>query len=81
MVCHGFWAISVGVVPDLRRSSAIAGGEAFRSIVLGGALESQGMPNMTGRLNEDEVETIRAYLADRARLLAREDDIRRRVRD
>ena len=39
------------------------------------------MPNMTGRLNEDEVETIRAYLADRARLLAREDDIRRRVRD
>jgi quinohemoprotein ethanol dehydrogenase len=74
--CHGFSAISIGVVPDLRRSPAIADAEAFRSIVLGGALESEGMPNMTGRINKDELETIRAYLADRARLLARDDQLR-----
>jgi hypothetical protein len=34
------------------------------------------MPNMTGRINKDELETIRAYLADHARLLARDDQLR-----
>ncbi len=39
------------------------------------------MPNMTGRLNEAELETVRAYLAERARLLARDEQIKDRVRE
>jgi quinohemoprotein ethanol dehydrogenase len=74
--CHGAQAISIGMIPDLRRSPAIGDPEMFRSIVLGGALESQGMPNLSDRLDKDQLETIRAYLADRARLLARDEQLR-----
>jgi quinohemoprotein ethanol dehydrogenase len=80
-VCHGFSAISVGVVPDLRRSPTIGSAGTFRSIVLGGALESQGMPNMTGRLTDKDVESIRAYLADRAHQLAIDDEVEHRAED
>ena len=79
--CHGFKATSIGVVPDLRRSPIIADADAFRSVVLGGALESQGMPNMTGRLTPEQVESIRAFIADRARQLAIDDKVQERSAD
>ena len=40
LVCHGYNAISGGVIPDLRKSGYIADAAAFRSVVLGGALKT-----------------------------------------
>jgi quinohemoprotein ethanol dehydrogenase len=79
--CHGFSAISNGVVPDLRRSPIIADADAFRTVVLGGVLESQGMPNMTGRVTPEQVEAIRAFIADRARQLAIDEAVQAKVHD
>jgi quinohemoprotein ethanol dehydrogenase len=79
--CHGFQAISNGVVPDLRRSPMIADANAFKSVVLGGILESQGMPNMTGRVTPEHLESIRAFLADRARQLDFDEKVQEKVRN
>jgi quinohemoprotein ethanol dehydrogenase len=40
--CHGAGAQSAGVLPDVRRSSALADRNLWRSIVNDGALESAG---------------------------------------
>ena len=74
--CHGFSAISIGVVPDLRRSPIIADKEAFANVVLKGALESQGMPNLSNRVTPAQLETIRACLADRAHQLSIDDAVK-----
>ncbi|MEN0074914.1 MAG: PQQ-dependent dehydrogenase, methanol/ethanol family [Paracraurococcus sp.] len=79
VLCHGFSAISLGVVPDLRRSPVIADPQGFRAVVLGGILEPRGMPNMTGRMTEEQVEQVRAFVAARARQLAEDEAVRAKV--
>jgi len=64
-VCHGFFAVSSGALPDLRFSSK-AVQDAYIKIVLGGALEKAGMPNFSDMLNEEDVAAIKAYVFDRA---------------
>jgi PQQ-dependent dehydrogenase (methanol/ethanol family) len=66
-VCHGDGAASGGITPDLRYASAETHA-AWNSIVLGGALRPLGMPGFAGTLTETEVEEIRLYVLDRARL-------------
>ena len=64
-VCHGDTAVSDGVTPDLRHSPLLAS-DSFFDVVLGGALQSQGMANFSPALNHDQVDSIRAYLIKRA---------------
>ncbi len=61
--CHGMGAVSRRVVPDLKRSAFIQSEEAFQSVVRGGALAKNGMPNFGSALSQEDVEAIRAYLA------------------
>ncbi len=64
-VCHGGY-----LLPELRRSRAIAYGATFRSIVLDGAMSANGMASFKGYLTPEQVEDIRAYANDEAKKLA-----------
>lgn len=47
--------------------------------MFGGALESAGMPDTTGRVSAEQLGSIRAYLAHRARYLAMDDEFQERA--
>ena len=64
--CHDASYGNRGVFPDLRYSAMLRSPEAFRAVVLGGALEKSGMASFKGRLTQDDVQAVRAYLIDRA---------------
>ena len=64
--CHDAQYANRGVFPDLRYSPALNSAEAFESIVLGGALQTQGMSSFKGRLSAEEVQSVRAYMIERA---------------
>lgn len=53
-------------LPNLARSPAILAPEAFRSIVLGGALQEKGMASFRRFLSPSELEDVRAYLLSEA---------------
>lgn len=63
--CHGSGAVSAGAYPDLRASPTVTD-EAFRQIVLNGALALQGMPSFDGKLSDADLAAIRQYLAKRS---------------
>jgi quinohemoprotein ethanol dehydrogenase len=65
-MCHEPPAANRSVFPDLRYSPMLNSAEAFSSIVLDGALQASGMASFKGRLTMDEVQTVRAYLIERA---------------
>jgi quinohemoprotein ethanol dehydrogenase len=68
-VCHGFLAIGGGgTAPDLRLAPAPLDQAAFESIVHGGALASQGMPQFAD-LSAEDLEAIRQYIRSRAQAL------------
>jgi len=66
MVCHGLLAISSGVTPDLRWSSASADPATWKSIVLDGALKDAGMVSFRKEVSPAEAEAIRSYVVARA---------------
>ena len=68
--CHGLNMFSANIVPDLRRSAALGDMDAWKAIVLGGALERQGMVGWSKFLTPESAESIRAYVADEAGKLA-----------
>ena len=68
--CHGPAAASLGPAPDLRFSSADVR-RRFGNIVLEGTLLEQGMPSFRGRLSEQDVGRLQAYVVARARLAMR----------
>ena len=59
--CHGDVAVSGGVLPDLRRSSALTDDNWFE-IVLRGDLQSQGMVSFSKELSRDDAVAIRSYV-------------------
>jgi alcohol dehydrogenase (cytochrome c)/quinohemoprotein ethanol dehydrogenase len=65
-MCHEPPAANRSVFPDLRYSPMINAAESFRAVVLDGALQANGMASFRGRLTSDEVETVRAYIIERA---------------
>jgi quinohemoprotein ethanol dehydrogenase len=65
--CHGLNMMSSNIVPDLRRSAALADRAAWKAIVLDGALRAQGMVSWSKFLSPDAAESVRAYVADEAR--------------
>ena len=66
MACHGDHAFSSGLVPNLRYSKVTTNADAWRSIVVDGALAKQGMPNFGAVLDSDTAEAIRAYVISEA---------------
>ena len=62
--CHGVNAVA-GSLPDLRYLSAAVHAQ-FESIVLGGALEAQGMPGFGDLLNAEQVKAIQQYVLSQA---------------
>ena len=60
-VCHGFFAMSSGVLPDLRMSSPEVFAR-YKEIVLEGELAGNGMASFADHLNEEDVRNIRAYV-------------------
>ncbi len=65
-LCHGDQAYSSGLIPNLRFSPYTNSADAFKSVVLGGTLEDQGMPNYSGVFDEQTIEAIRAYVISEA---------------
>ncbi|MDX6008181.1 PQQ-dependent dehydrogenase, methanol/ethanol family [Cupriavidus necator] len=63
--CHGIGAIAAGAAPDLRASAIPLYGEAFRHIVHGGALVSQGMPRFT-EFTGPQLDDLRQYIRSEA---------------
>ena len=69
--CHGDVAVSGGVLPDLRYSSALASDQWFH-IVLDGMLQPNGMVSFSKELSHGDAESIRAYVIFRANQAAAE---------
>ena len=74
-VCHGSGAVTGGVLPDVRRSAALADSAAWLQIVHGGR-ETLGMPNFSQWITAQEAEAIRAYVAQEARGLYAQEQAR-----
>jgi alcohol dehydrogenase (cytochrome c)/quinohemoprotein ethanol dehydrogenase len=64
--CHEPPAANRSVFPDLRYSAALNSAAAFDAIVLEGALQTAGMASFKGRMSTEEVQSVRAYLIERA---------------
>ena len=63
--CHGDVAVSGGVLPDLRYSSALSS-DLWFDIVSGGSLKSSGMVSFANELSHEDQEAIRSYVILRA---------------
>ncbi|MBO9575700.1 MAG: PQQ-dependent dehydrogenase, methanol/ethanol family [Sphingobium sp.] len=63
-ICHGG-----PVNPDLRRSALLKDKDAFRSVVIGGALAQNGMASFAAYMKPEDAEGIRAYLNGQAKAL------------
>jgi mono/diheme cytochrome c family protein len=62
--CHGTadaFRVS-SLFPDLRYAGALWGAEAFKAIVIDGALQSNGMVSFRKMLTPQDAEAIRAYV-------------------
>jgi len=62
--CHGDVAVSGGVLPDLRHSTALTNDSWFE-VVLGGELQSQGMVSFSKELSHADAAAIRSYVISR----------------
>jgi PQQ-dependent dehydrogenase (methanol/ethanol family) len=60
--CHGNGGRVTSVFPDLRYAGALHSAEAFKAIVIDGALEQNGMVSFRKVLNPQDAEAIRAYV-------------------
>ncbi len=69
LFCHGVDAVGIGTAPDLRRSAA-GTHAAWDAIVRDGARQALGMPGFGGLLRQDEIDSVHAYVIERARELA-----------
>lgn len=67
-ICH-----SGPVNPDLRRSGLLADADAWRMVVIDGALEQNGMASFRDYLSGEETEAIRAYVNQQAEALLSEE--------
>lgn len=74
-VCHGGGVMSSGVLPDLRRSAVLADKAAWQNVVHDGALKDNGMIGFSKWMTPADIEAVRAYVADRARLLAKNERV------
>jgi quinohemoprotein ethanol dehydrogenase len=67
LVCHGFFAQSEGEVPDLRLMQPGVW-KSFDAVVIGGALEANGMASFHDVVSREDAAAIKAYILDQAHL-------------
>jgi mono/diheme cytochrome c family protein len=72
-VCHGAGARGGGILPDLRRSTALDDPETWQAIVHDGALKANGMVAFGKWFTPTQVEAIRGYVGEQAKVLAAGD--------
>ncbi len=72
-VCHGPGARSSGVIPDLRRRVSVADKQVWHEILINGALKDNGMVSFAKYLSPADAEATRAYVAQRADILAKQE--------
>jgi len=65
-MCHDTSYANRGAFPDLRYSAAINTPEVMRTIVIDGAMQEGGMASFKGKVSPEELESIRAFLIERA---------------
>ena len=65
-VCHGDSAIGNGFTPDLRVSGTLANADAWKSVIIDGALKDRGMVSFARVLTPQDAEAIRAYVIERS---------------
>ena len=65
-VCHGASAGGGGVLPNLQRSGALGNPQAWRSILIDGALKDNGMVSFAKVLTPEQAQLIRLYVIDEA---------------
>ncbi len=64
--CHGGEGRGSSMFPDLRYAGAINSAEAFKTIVLDGALAKNGMVSFAKAIKPEDAEAIRAYVVSKA---------------
>lgn len=64
--CHGDSAIGGRIVPDLRRSAALANSDLWQQIVIGGLLKDNGMVSFDKVLKPEQSEAVRQFVIGRA---------------
>ena len=64
--CHGFFARSSGVLPDLRWSEYTGDKDFWYEVVHDGSLQENGMVSFADVLTEDDMEAVRAYVLGQA---------------
>ena len=65
-VCHGDSVQAGGIITDLRWATAPATKDTFAEVVIGGKYATGGMASFAKVLSSDDVESIRAYIINRA---------------
>ncbi len=78
--CHGAGAVGGGVITDLRFSAITSSQAAWKQIVLEGALENTGMISFAEELDEQESESIRAFIISRIQYAEQTGETTRVVR-
>jgi quinohemoprotein ethanol dehydrogenase len=71
--CHGPGAVSGGVLPDLRRSAALADKDTWKAIIIDGTLSESGMASFRKVLSSDDVENVRSYVAAKSKVLSQSE--------
>ncbi len=69
--CHGNSGRVSSLFPDLRYASELWSAPAFDAIVIGGALQSQGMVSFRKALTAHDANAIRAYVVELANIAKR----------
>lgn len=66
LYCHGAGMVSGGSAPDLRESPIASNREAFKNVVLNGALIMNGMPQYK-ELKDQDIDALLHFIRLRAR--------------
>lgn len=72
-VCHGGMAQGNGILPDLRRSGALANSEAWKGVLIDGILADGGMVSFKKYFSPQQAEALRAYVSSQAELLKKQE--------
>jgi alcohol dehydrogenase (cytochrome c)/quinohemoprotein ethanol dehydrogenase len=78
LYCHGGSAKAAGLIPDLRHSALLGSQDGWSKVVADGALADQGMAAFGSAYNAAEIDSIRAYVINRAQLEQRQAAAERR---
>jgi quinohemoprotein ethanol dehydrogenase len=70
-VCHGGNAAGGGVLPNLQASGALGSKDAWRAILIDGALKDNGMVSFARVMTPEQAESVRLYVIDEANWGAR----------